>query len=243
MSTAPAILTHHRRALGIAIGLFAVLVFLLVAVGRHTEQQAPTTTLVVIGDFDAAVARWAVEIRAGALTAIFTVLNFVGAGIVTIPVRIVASVWLLARRRFVALSAFVLTWIASELLLAILKHFFHRGRPPDALVDTTGFSYPSGHAVAGTALAVALVLVALPPGERRRKWELLAIAFAFVMALSRVYLAAHWLSDVITGVLLGSSIALGSAALVSEIVNLLIERGAVEHPIVPPGDPLDPRLT
>lgn len=243
MSAVPAILTHHRRALGVAIGLLAVLVFLLVAVGRHPEQQAPATTLALVGDVDAAVARWAAEIRAGALTVSFKVLNFIGAGIVTIPVRIVASAWLLVRRRFVALSAFVLTWVASELLLTLLKDFFHRGRPPGALVDTTGFSYPSGHAVAGTALAVALVLVSFPPGERRRKWELLAVAFAFVMALSRVYLAAHWLSDVVTGVLLGSGIALGSAALVSEIVYLLVARGAIERPAALPGDPLDPRLT
>ena len=243
MNAPPGILTHHRRALGVAIGLLAVLLFMLVAVGRHPEQQAPATTLAMIGDVDAAVARWAVEIRTGALTGIFKVLNLVGAGIVTIPVRIVASVWLLLRRRFVALSAFVLTWLASELLLTFLKTFFHRGRPPGTLVEIMGFSYPSGHAVAGTALAMALVLVSFPPGERRRKWELLAVAFAFVMALSRVYLAAHWLSDVVTGVLLGSGIALGSAALVSEIVYLLVARGVIERPAALPGDPLDPRLT
>ncbi|HEX7247131.1 MAG TPA: hypothetical protein VF351_03420, partial [Actinomycetota bacterium] len=142
MSAVPAILTHHRRALGVAIGLLAVLVFLLVAVGRHPEQQAPATTLALVGDVDAAVARWAAEIRAGALTVSFKVLNFIGAGIVTIPVRIVASAWLLVRRRFVALSAFVLTWVASEVLLSWFKVYFHRGRPPGALVETVGFSFP-----------------------------------------------------------------------------------------------------
>jgi membrane-associated phospholipid phosphatase len=242
MSTAPDILVHHRRALAVAVGLLAVLAFLLVAVGRHPEQQAPATTLAAIGQADASVARWAVDVRAGALTVVFKALNLIGAGIVTIPLRIAASVWLLARRRFVALSAFALTWLSSELLLTWLKVFFHRGRPPGSLVDTSGFSFPSGHAVAGTALAVALVLVSFPPGERRRKWELLAVAFAFVMALSRVYLAAHWLSDVVTGVVLGSSIALGSAALVSEIVNLLVARGTIRR-AMPPGDPLDPRLS
>lgn len=242
MSTAPDILVHHRRALAVTVGLLAVLAFLLVAVGRHPEQQAPSTTLAAIGQADASVARWAVDVRAGALTVVFKALNLIGAGIVTIPLRIAASVWLLVRRRFVALSAFALAWLASELLLTWLKVFFHRGRPPGSLVDTSGFSYPSGHAVAGTALAVALVLVSFPPGERRRKWELLAVGFAFVMALSRVYLAAHWLSDVVTGVVLGSGIALGAAALVSEIVNALVARGTLRR-AMPPGDPLDPRLS
>ena len=94
----------------------------------------------------------------------FRFLNVVGAGIVTIPLRIVVSVYLLVRRRFLAFWAFVLTWAASELLLTWLKAFFHRGRPPDPLVEIVGYSFPSGHAVAGAALAVALVLVAFPPG-------------------------------------------------------------------------------
>ncbi|HWC72083.1 MAG TPA: phosphatase PAP2 family protein, partial [Actinomycetota bacterium] len=81
------------------------------------------------------------------------------------------------------------------------------------------------------------------PGRRRRKWELLAVAFTFVMALSRVYLSAHWFSDVLTGVLLGTSIALGAAAIVTEITNLLTERGAIPSPPAPPGDPLDPQLS
>lgn len=242
MNTAHTVLTHHRRALRVAVGLLAVLAFLLLAVGRHPEQQAPVTTIGAIGDLDDAIARWAAEIRSGALTGVFKVLNLLGAGLVTIPLRVAVSIWLLIRRRLVALSVFVLTWVASELLLTWLKSFFHRGRPPGALVDTMGFSFPSGHAVAGAALAVALVLVSFPPGERRRKWEMLALGFAFVMALSRVYLAAHWFSDVVTGVLLGSGIALGSAAIVTEITNVLIARGTIPAPATPPGDPLDPRL-
>ena len=224
------------------MGLLASLAFLLVAVGRHPDTEAPLTTLTLIGDLDSTIAGWFDNIRIGVLTGLFKVMNLLGGGWVTIPLRVGVTAWLLMRRRFVALSTFVLAWATSEVLLSWLKGFFHRGRPLGALVDTTGFSFPSGHAVAGSALVVTLVLVFFPPGERRRKWELLAVGFAFVMALSRVYLAAHWFSDVVTGVLLGSGIALGSAALVTEITNVLIARGAIPQPATPPGDPLDPRL-
>jgi len=94
-------------------------------------------------------------------------------------------------------------------------------------VDVVGFSFPSGHAVAGAAIAVALVLVLLPPGPTRRQWELAAAAFAFVMAFSRVYLLAHWFTDVLAGVLLGTGIALGCAAFVTEIRDIALRRREV----------------
>lgn len=236
-------LTNHRRALGASVVLLVALLFMLVSVGRHPELDAPVTTLPFIGSFDASVSRFMADIRVGAVTSVFKVLDALGGGLVTIPLRIAVALWLLVRRRFVALSAFVLTWVASETLLTLLKSFFHRGRPPFPVVEVIGFSFPSGHAVAGSALVVALVLVVFDPGPTRRKWEILAVAFAFVMALSRVYLAAHWLSDVVTGVLLGTGIALGSAAIVTEITNVLSARGVIPKPETPPGDPLDPRLS
>jgi len=91
-----------------------------------------------------------------------------------------------------------------------------RTRPPDALVVTHDFSFPSGHAVAMASIAVALVLVTMPSGPQRLKWELTAAAAAFAMDLSRVYLNAHWFSDVVAGTLLGAGVALGTAALVTE---------------------------
>jgi membrane-associated phospholipid phosphatase len=84
------------------------------------------------------------------------------------------------------------------------------------------------------------VLVLLPSGPRRRKWELVAAAFAFVMAFSRVYLDAHWFSDVVAGVLLGAGLALGSAALATEVATYL---GRRIRPVGQPGlrrPPCDP---
>ncbi|TMK89762.1 MAG: phosphatase PAP2 family protein [Actinobacteria bacterium] len=67
----------------------------------------------------------------------------------------------------------------------------------------------------------ALVLAFFPAGERRHRWEWLAVGFAFVMSMSRVYLAAHWFSDVVAGTLLGAGIAIFWAAAVTECRDVI----------------------
>ena len=64
--------------------------------------------------------------------------------------------------------------VFSELAITILKPLYGRDRPPDPDVVTTGFSFPSGHAVAGSVTAIALVIVLVPAGPRRRYLEVLA---------------------------------------------------------------------
>jgi membrane-associated phospholipid phosphatase len=222
-------LNDHRRALWYALALLGSLCFVLIAVGRHPSAAAPLTTIPFVGRFDQQMYNAVDHIRVTPLTWLFRFLNIVGGGIVTIPLRTIASIYLLARRWWRRAAGFVLTWAASELILTFLKSWFHRGRPPGPIVDIVGYSFPSGHATAAAATAVAVVLAFLPAGPERRKWEWIAVSFAFVMAFSRVYLHAHWFSDVVAGVLLGSGIALGAFAVANEIATLVLDR-AVDQP-------------
>lgn len=227
-------LTDHRRALWYALLLLGSLGFVLFAVGRHPEAAAPLTTLPFVGRFDQQVYDFADQIRVSPLTWLFRFLNIVGGGFVTIPLRAIASIYLLARRWWRRAAGFILTWAASELILTSLKTWFHRGRPPEPIVEIIGFSFPSGHATAASATAVALVLAFLPAGATRRKWEWLAVGFSFAMAFSRAYLHAHWFSDVVAGVLLGSGIAIGAFALVNEVGTMVLGR-----PVDQPGETVE----
>ena len=105
----------------------------------------------------------------------------------------------------------------SQLMVGPAKDFYERSRPTMSLAETSSWSFPSGHSVVGAAIAVAAVIVLVPAGPTRRNLEIAAGAFAVVMAVSRVYLRAHWLSDVAAGAALGAAIAIGVAALIHRI--------------------------
>ncbi len=226
------LLTDHRRALLYGGALIALTLGMLLGVGIHPTAAAPLTTLPAIGHIDASFYDAVVRIRGPVLTDVFKVFNVTGGGIVTIPLRIALLGVLLWRRRWGAATAFAIAWLVSEFGLELLKVTFHRGRPPIPLVTNAGtYSFPSGHATAAAAIAVSVVLAFFPHGVRRRKWIVAAIAFAFVMAFSRVYLGAHWLSDVETGVLFGTSVAVLSFAVVDEVRHATLRRRAGASPI------------
>jgi len=213
---------------------------MLIGVGRHPTDLAPLTTFRPIGRFDASLYNAIVPHRTDLLTGLFKVFNVTGSGVFTIPLRIVLLAVLLVRRRWAPAIGFALAWAVSEVAIATLKPWYARGRPPTPLVATSGYSFPSGHATAGAAIGVAIVLAFLRPGHRRRVWFLVAIVFAFAMAFSRVYLGAHWFSDVVTGVLVGSGAAVGSFALVESIRQRRLVDPIDDQPPSTAGAPTDP---
>jgi membrane-associated phospholipid phosphatase len=146
--------------------------------------------------------------RSGPVTAVAMFLNVLGLVPVTLPVRIAIAGFLALRRRWWHLAAFVAAIVMSEILIGTLKGIYDRARPPGSLVATSGASFPSGHAIAASVTVVAAVIALVPPGRWRVVWGIAAVAFSGLMALSRAYLGAHWLSDAIAGVLLGTSCAL-----------------------------------
>ena len=202
-------LLNHRRALrlvGVLLGLTLV-VFSLVAWDATADD---------VQRVDDAFLDLMVRLRIAPLVWLGEALSLAGGVWVNWPLRVVAVVLLLRRRRLLQTGAFVLAVVTSEVLIGSLKLLYERPRPLGALVETSGYSFPSGHAIAGAVTAVGLVLVLLPPGRARWAWELRAAAFATAMSLSRAYLGAHWLSDVVAGGLLGTSLAVGWPAVLQE---------------------------
>lgn len=107
-------------------------------------------------------------------------------------------------------------WLAVNMALIsgignhLLKLFFHRARPTllPHMVTEHSFSFPSGHATASTLLYGTLIFV-MALFFKEKKSRLIAQIIVGILILSivisRIYLGVHYPSDVLAGVLLGSS--------------------------------------
>jgi undecaprenyl-diphosphatase len=192
-----------------------VVLCVLVAVWRGPIQR-----------LDDAFLRRMVSIRSGPLTSVARVFNVLGLIWVVLPVRVLVAAYLAVRRRWWHFAAFVSAMVVAELCVGPIKAIYDRPRPPMSLVATSSTSFPSGHAVAAASTAVAMVIALFPEGPRRYGWGVAAVLFSLLMALSRAYLGAHWLSDAVAGVMIGTTAALGTAVVVHLIRDRVERRSA-----------------
>ena len=144
------------------------------------------------------------ELRGPVGEAISLVFDFLGGGwfaILVVPIG-VGVAFVFARRPWSALD-FVLASAIAALLCQLLKALFGRARPEEILLPLDNGSFPSGHTTNAAVVAVSLGLLL------HRAWVwVVGMLYIFLMALSRTYLGAHWLTDTVGGALLGAGVAL-----------------------------------
>jgi undecaprenyl-diphosphatase len=153
------------------------------------------------GGFDADAFRIANQLRVPWLDTAARAITTLGLIAVVGPVVVLVGVWLAARGRVARAASLVGGAALAWLSVWIVKSIVDRPRPPAPLVHTSGQSYPSAHAANSVGwLALALALAALLPAGA---WRIAAIAagglLAVLVGLSRIYLRAHYASDVLGG--------------------------------------------
>ena len=176
---------------GVALALLAVVV-------RSTDA---------LSGLDSSVAEWGDHHGSAWTHDALTLVTQLGETWVVVVVAIVVAGVELTRTRNRWVVPFLLAVILGDKLLTwAIKELVDRARPElEAVAATLGPSFPSGHSSTAAASWAAFALVA---GRwwGRRAWPALAgcaVGIAVAVALSRVFLDVHWLTDVLGGLALG----------------------------------------
>ncbi len=183
-----------RLAVGLLV--FAVMTLIVGELGEHIARGNPLTTT------DIRLSAWLEANRYPTLTLALRGGTELGATWWAISTALVFGVFLIWKRRFYWLAALWLSVFGGMLLNLQLKSIFHRARPSfsNPVITLTGYSFPSGHTMAATVLYTVVAAYLLTRVRNRSTRGLVIGAAALLISIvgfSRIYLGAHYLSDVL----------------------------------------------
>ncbi|MEX2220217.1 MAG: phosphatase PAP2 family protein [Candidatus Rokuibacteriota bacterium] len=185
------IVTRYPLVAG-ALGLLAAYLTLAVAAAQH--QFLP---------LDRSVRAWVQPMRSGWLDLSMETVSFLGEPAGLIPLILIASavLWRVSRRWALLLPMLM---AGTGVLQLAGKWAADRPRP-----NAAPWGFPSGHVLSLAVFFGVMAFLLVTLANRPRRWRVLAcftcgVAVGLV-AVSRIYLDVHWLSDVVGGFTLGTA--------------------------------------
>jgi undecaprenyl-diphosphatase len=183
--------------IGVGLILLAALAF------AHIAEDVVTGDRITV--LDATLAHWLHARATPGLTRLMIVVAYWHSVVGTLVMTVLFGWWLQRRGARDWVLALAATVVGGLLLNVVLKVLFHRARPhfDDPLLTLSTYSFPSGHAVAATLVYgfVACYLVRHLHGWFARAGVILAASLLVALvAVSRMYLGVHYLSDVLAAV-------------------------------------------
>jgi phosphatidylglycerophosphatase B len=205
-----------NRALGSAERREWIVVVLLGALGLLAFARIGKYVLAHESTgFDATIRSWVEAHQTPGLSAFFVLVTTAGATRTMYFLAVAASLYLWRRdNRYVAAGVLIAPALAVGVYETV-KRLYGRARPPGLIrVPDASFSFPSAHATAAAAVCCTLAYVFWREGVLGRAGALvLAVLVPLLVGMSRVYLDAHWATDVLGGWSAGLFIAALSAGL------------------------------
>ncbi|WP_051681779.1 phosphatase PAP2 family protein [Cellulomonas sp. HZM] len=230
---------HHprtRRALAVVVPGAVLVVVGLLVFAKMLDDVRESDDLAAV---DQTVLEWLVAHRSPWVTSVLQAITFVtGPTVLPVVVLVACVVWWRVRRVWWRPALLAGAMVVSTALGLLVKGIVARPRPPVETMHVPGAettaSFPSGHTL-GTAtfLLVAGYLVC----SRHRSvglvavWLLAAVVGTGLVALSRLYLGYHFLTDVLAAV--GLAVVVLGLVTVVDRWRTLPASGALDVPVLP----------
>lgn len=160
---------------------------------------------------------------------LMTFVTMLGDGIVTTVVASVTVAYLFMRRAWRRATGFLIAIAGTALFVPLFKLLMDRARPIDIYTGADALSFPSGHATLNTVLYGIIAVLVAHDRSPLVKASVFSVTVTLVGAIgfSRVYLGAHWMSDVIGGLAFGTAMVAAFAFVFGSIHNEKVGRWAL----------------
>lgn len=157
--------------------------------------------------FDASMFALAGQISTPAMTRFMRAVSFLGSDnyLMVVPALVAVLLSYYKHLQWHGLRVLVIAF-TSTMLNQFLKQYYERPRPSFGLQQASGMSFPSGHAMIGGAF-YGLIIYIIWTTVQSKTWRwllsLLLTLLILLLGFSRIYLRAHYATDVLAGYLLG----------------------------------------
>lgn len=157
----------------------------------------------VFTDFNQSIYHFMRSVRNNLADRFFVALTLLSSRVL-IPMWLAVCVWLVWNKKWRAAVHYLLIGFLIIFSTDLVKHLIHIERPTGLVKTPEGWSFPSGHSSVSLALFGFLAVLLTREQSLEKRWFAFSIAafFAGLIMLSRLYLTAHWLTDVVGGALL-----------------------------------------
>lgn len=210
---------EHKYGLYLTIGILITLFFVYLFFGIVQDYIGQEKLV----QFDLRVINLFSTLRTEKLNHQALFITYLAKGEIITTGVIIFSLILILIKKWRFLITLLISVVGGELFVWIIKNIVNRPRPPltNALVTETTYSFPSGHTFVAIAFYGLLVYLIIQ-SERNKFLKIISflvgLSIILLVGLSRIYLGAHWPSDVL------ASFVAGAAWLTVIITSLKIKK-------------------
>lgn len=181
----------------IFLALFIIMVIAIVTHNRLTHFNIPLYHLLQ-------------SLRGHTLDHFSIAITLLGDKSILLPTAAIILIWFCWHQRWWTALHWAGIITVSTLLIELCKRLVYSARPPIVLLSDASSSFPSGHTVLSITFYgfLAVVIADNLIHKHKSRPYIVAITLTILIALSRLYLGAHWLTDIVASLFLGMTLIL-----------------------------------